>query len=483
MTLSQLIRILKARQRLTWRVLACTVLVVLVVTLIMPDKYVGEAAVVVDTKGVDPVTGAVMPLQPVPSNVATQIDVITSHAVAAKVVDRLRLTQDPAYQQKYYNATHELFFTGDWLPARDWIADKLLEKVDIDPAKDSNVITITFGNPDPVFAAAVANAFAEAYIQTNLELTADPASRQALWFKNQLQELRAVVEAAQQRLADYQRKVGVIASDGQQLDVENAKLQDIATQLVTAQTSMYDADTRLAQMNRALERNELTELPDVLGDTVLQALKGDLSRAESNLAEVAARFDHNHPQYQSAKAQVVAIEGKINAEINTAKGAIAQTAQIARRRAQELQTALDQQKGRILELKREHNQLDVLAKDVDTAQKAYDTTSQRATDVHMQGQLQQTDVAFLSAAVPPLHPSRPKVVLYLAIGVVLGLLLGATAALRAEVQDRRIWCGTDLPDLCDISLLGELPAPGAPATRRLWARIGRRITDPTPQLA
>jgi len=482
MTLSQLLHILKARQRLMGLVLAAVVLLVVIITLIMPEKYVGAASVVVDAKGVDPVTGAAVPQQPAPSNIATQIDIITSHAVAARVVDRLKLTQNRRYIDKYQHATHGLFFTGDWVSLRDWIADKLLEKVDIDPAKDSNVITITFGDPDPVFAAAVANAFAEAYIQTNLELTADPASRQAVWFKDQLQQLRRALEVAQQTLAEHQRKVGVIASDGQ-LDVENAKLQDIASQLVTAQTSMYDADTRLAQMNRALEKHELSELPDVIGDTVLQGLKSDLSRAESNLAETAARYDHNHPQYQSAKAQVGSIQAKIAAEINTAKGAISQTAQIARKRAQELQVALEQQKSRILELKREHNDLDVLQKDVDSAQKAYDTTSQRATEVRMQGQLQQTDVAFLSAAVPPLHPSRPKPLLYIAIGAVLGLLLGAAAALRAEVLDRRIRSGSDLVLVCGIRLLGELPGPAATPFQKRWLRSSRRSTDAAAQAA
>ncbi len=480
MTLSQLFNILKARKRLMGRVIVAVVLLVLIVTLIMPAKYIGAASVVVDTKGVDPVTGAAVPLQPAPSNVATQIDVITSHAVAARVVDRLKLTQNRLYIDKYQDATHGWFFTSDWVSMRDWIADKLLEKVDIDPAKDSNVITINFGNSDPVFAATVATAFAEAYIQTNLELTADPASRQAVWFKDQLQQLRRALEVAQQRLTEYQRKVGVIASDGQ-LDVENARLQDIATQLVTAQTSMYDADTRLAQMNRALEKNQLTELPDVIGDTVLQGLKSDLSRAESNLAEIAARYDRNHPQYQSAKAQVGAVEGKIAAEVNTAKGAISQSAQIARKRAQELQVALEQQKSRILELKREHNDLDVLQKDVDSAQKAYDTTSQRATEVRMQGQLQQTDVALLSSAVPPLHPSRPKPLLYLAAGLVLGVLLGVAAALRAEVLDRRIRSGVDLTLICGITLLGELPGPAANQLRKRWLRIGRRNADAAAQ--
>ena len=59
---------------------------------LLPKKYTGESAVVVDERGIDPLAqqGA-MPVQMATAFVATQVDIIESHNVALKVVDRMKL--------------------------------------------------------------------------------------------------------------------------------------------------------------------------------------------------------------------------------------------------------------------------------------------------------------------------------------------------------------------------------------------------------
>jgi len=447
---SQFLQVLRARRRLFASVLGAILAAAIALTAVQSKRYLGEVQVIVDSKTSDPITGMVMPQLLQSANMATQLDVIASHNVAARVADALRLAADPAQQAAFRQDTDG---AGT---LRDYLADKLLGKLEVKPSRQSNVITIRFWASDPEFAARAANTFAEQYIQASMELTADPARRQSAWFDLQLKSLRSNIEAAQHRLSDFQRQQDIVGTDDR-LDVETAKLTELSTQLVSAQTAMYDAQTRLRQMNQALARDQVDELPDILGNPLLQNMKVDLARAQGNLANTAQRFGRNHPAYISAAAQVTALQAKLGAEITTAKGSISQAAQIAERRAAELQRAVDAQKARILGLKRGHDTLDVLKHDVEAAQHAYDVADQRAGEVRLQGRLDQSNIAVLNPAIAPLDAARPRWWLNLLVAVVLGTTLGLASVLIAELRNRKVRRREDLSKYADLVVLAELP--------------------------
>jgi succinoglycan biosynthesis transport protein ExoP len=447
---SQFLQLLRARRRLFWTIFGSIMAAAIAITAILPKKYVGEVQVIVDSKASDPITGLVMPQLVESANLATQIDVITSHKVATKVVDALHLASTPESQAQFHEDTD-----GEG-SIRDWLADKLLGHLEVKPSRQSNMITIRFLASNPDFASQGANTFADAYIQTGMELTADPARRQSSWFDSQIRVLRSNVETAQRRLSEYQRQENIVASD-EHLDVETAKLGELTTQLIGAQTTMYDAQTRLRQMNQALARNQIDELPDILGNPLLQSMKVDLTRLQGTLAETAQRFDRNHPRYISAAAQVAALQAKLASELSTAKGSINQSAEIAERRAAELQRAVDAQKARILGLKRRNDTLDVLKHDVDAAQHAYDVAEQRASEVRLQGQLDQSNIAVLNSAIPPLKAARPRWWLNLLVGFVLGTTVALASVLIAELRNRRVRSREDLARYTDLVVLAELP--------------------------
>lgn len=452
MNLNQFIVILWARRKILLLTLGATVLTTLAVSLVMPKTYVASVSVVVDYKGTDPLTGLMLPAQLMPGYMATQVDIISSHNVALKVVDRLKLADIPLVREQFAEATEG---KGS---IRDWLADALLKDLEVKPSRESSVIAISFAGQDPEYAAALANAFAEAYIQTGLELKVDPARRQAAWFEEQIQSLRGNLARAQEKLSAFQKEKGIAVADSR-LDIESARLAEISSQLVLAQSQVYDSQSRLKLMNDADANKQLQALPDILQNSLLQSMKADLTRAEGKLAEIGGRYSGNHPQYQSAQAEVESLRGKIAGEIRTAMGAIQQTAELAQQRERELQGALENQKQRILELKQHHDEVDVLLKEVESAQHAYDLAMQRASQVHLESQMDQSNLAVLNPAIPPLQPSKPKLLLNLLLSVFLGSLLGTGAALLAELLDRRIRAIEDITEGAGLPVLAELPPP------------------------
>ena len=203
MNLQQLLLIFKAR----YKVILVTFLVItlgtLAVSLLLPSRYTATASVVVDARSLDPIGGNLVDGPVTPSYLPTQVDIINSDRTAMKVVKQLRLAENPAVREKWQEDT------GGRGNIEPWIADLIQKGLSVSPSSESNVIMLTYSSADPAFSATAANAFAQAYINTNIELKVDPAKQYAEWFVGQNKVLRDNLEAAQQRLADYQKKNGI----------------------------------------------------------------------------------------------------------------------------------------------------------------------------------------------------------------------------------------------------------------------------------
>ena len=451
MTPHQLLLILRARYKLIFTVLLITVVAAIAVTFSLPPRYKASTTLVVDFKIVDPITGTFLPVQLLlASYMATELGILESQTVALKVVKALHLADDEDTRKKFIESTE-----GKGT-IEDWIAAALLSKLDVKPSKESRIIEVNFTNTDPDFAAKVANAFAQAYIQTNLEMKVAPARESATWFDDQLRQLRSHVEETQTRLTKYQTEKGITSTD-QKLDVEVTKLAEISSQLVQVQAQAYENASRQRQLEEFISKNRnVDSLPEVLASPVIQELKTRLSAAESRLSQASNTVGVNHPEYQRAQSEVTSVRKKLSDEVNTAASVIGNNLRITQSRERELRDAVTAQKARLLELNRHRDELGVLTKEVENAQRAYDSASQRHTQTSLESRMDQSNVTVLAPAIAPIEPAFPKLRLILALAIAVGGMVGMGFALLAEMIDRRVRGVEDLMEAVGAQVWGAL---------------------------
>lgn len=461
MSISQFLLILRARYKIILFVLVMTITTAVVVSLLLSKTYKSSTTVIVNYKGADPVTGLAMPAQLMPGYMATQADIISSNHVARKVIDDLGLAESPAVQQSFRQATQG---DGD---ISDWLSNLLLKNLDVTPSKTSSVINISFSGTNPQFAATVANAFANAYIKTNIQLKVDPSRKAAEYFTSQIATLKADLEAAQKRLYGYQQEKGIISVD-ERLDVERSRLSDLSTQLVMAQSQTMEA---LSRKRNAAGENAY-ESPDVISNPLVQALKTDLARAESKFADISQKFSKNHPSYQGAQAEIDKIKADLVRQINNASGSVATNSKILQQREGEIRVALENQRAKVLELNKNRDALAAFTRDIENAQRAYDVATQRFTQNNIEGQSNQSDIAVLNAAVPSREPSSPKIVLNVLLSIILGSILAVGIALLTELLDRKVRSSEDLNFIPNVPVLGVLPRDGFLKKKRIFGLLG-----------
>lgn len=463
MNLRQFLSLLRARRKLILATLFATVLLALGWSLVQSKTYTATASVLLNYKGVDPLTGVTMPGQLLPGYMATQIDIISSKNVALRVVDRLRLATSPVVIAQFQEATE-----GKGT-VQDWLADLLLRRLDIKPARESSVVEISFKGADPAFAAAVANAFAEQYQSASVQLKTDPMKKTASYFNEQTKQLRDNVESAQARLSKYQQEKGIVSLDNNRVDVELSRLNDLSTQLVAAQAAALEATSR-----ERMAGSGAAQSPDVANNPLIQNLRVALAAAEAKLAEGMARYGSNHPQYQAARAEVDKMRADLNAALGMVSKSVGGNAQVLRQREDQLRAALAAQKTRVLELNRTRDELGVMLKDLDSAQRAFDSASARFSQTRIEAQAEQSDIAVLNPAVAPSEPSGPRVLLNTLVAILLGTVLGLGLALLLELLQRPVRSGGDLQELLGIPVLGTIEWHAAPRSTGLRALIGPR---------
>jgi succinoglycan biosynthesis transport protein ExoP len=470
MNVHQFLLILLARKKIILTTLLVTVALALGVSLVLSKSYKATASVLLNYKGVDPLTGLTMPGQLLPGYMATQIDIISSKNVALRVVDALRLGSSPAVIQQFRDANEG---RGS---VRDWLADLLLKKLEIVPSRESSVVEISFNGADPQFAAAVANAFADEYQKITVQLKTEPAKKASSYFNEQTRQLRDHVEAAQARLSKYQQEKGIVSLDNNRLDVELSRLNDLSAQLVAAQGAAIEGNSREAAATGG--GNAALHSPDVANNALIQTMRANVAMAAGKFADTSQRYGSNHPQYQAAKAELDKVRGELAAAMGTVSRSVGANAQVLRQREADLRAAVAQQKARVLELNRARDELGVLLKDLDSAQRAFDAASQRFSQTRIEAQSEQSDISLLNPAVAPTEPSSPRVLLNTLVSILLGTILGVGLALLLELLNRPLRSPADLTDMLGIAVLGSVewkPARGRAGGIRALMRPRRLL--------
>jgi chain length determinant protein EpsF len=462
MTLRQYLRIIWARKWIALTVLLLVAAGGIAATLLMPKQYTADTSLIVEMR-IDPALGALAPALAAPSYMATQVEILKSERVASRVVKMLGVERSPSAVQQWRDATKAK------IPLDRYFAEILQRGVGVEPMSGSNVLNVYFTAQDPIFAQAAANAFAQAYMDVSVELRVAPARQSAAFLDEQTKILRTNLEQAQSRLSKFQQEKGIVVTD-ERLDQENARYNSLISQLATAQAERIESATR--------QRNTGTETsPDVLSSGAVQGLKAQLASAETRLSEQSAILGKNHPARLQLEAQIAEIRGQLASEVRRVSGGTSTMNRGSSQKISELQALADAQKKQLLALRSDRDQISVYVRDVETAQRAYDSITSRVGTLNLESQNNQANTRLLSPAVEPLQPSRPKVMNGVLASLVGGLVAAIALALGLELLDRRVRNPDDMMGIPGVPILGVLRPIGSrrPVFRQL---LGSRPTMP-----
>ncbi|SHG98776.1 Uncharacterized protein involved in exopolysaccharide biosynthesis [Hydrocarboniphaga daqingensis] len=439
LSLSQLAAILWSYRAYSLLIAAGVMVLVAIACWIWPRSYQATATLMVNFEVNDPLGGHEFPIGLLSSYMATQVELAHGSEVLLPVVSRLGLADDRQYSAGY---------PGESAGLADWVVTRVQKNLIIEQGRyGSQLLYVNYRADDPKRAAQVANAVAEVYSEQQYARLTGPASERAQRYTEQLSDLKDKVIVAQQQVTDYRQRSGLIDS--------NAK-NDLDLQLMsTLEQRLLDAQNqkRVAQARSASDSAVGSQ---VLGSTMVQSLKTQLALQSAQMAQLRATLGPRHPQVLELQSQMAQSRRSLGAELDAYSGNARAELISATELEAKLQAAVDQQRASVVSVRQLQDDGAKYQLELESAQSVY----KRALDGYDQVMFASAggyrNVDFVSRAVAPAKPSKPKIRVMLMLGALLAVGLGVALPLIYELLHRRIRCRDDMERDLGIPVLVEL---------------------------
>jgi len=431
MGVTDLLNVLKARRLIVLWTIIVGFSVGLILAAVLPTKYVSRALVQVDSVQRNNLTGLVEPRLRVAEYLGQQAAVASSRTVALAVINQLSdegflILSD--YETRWRKETGGELVAGNDM--RLWAADQLLRDLSITANDIGSTLEFSFRADDPAQAARIANAFAAAYMSTILDQKQRRYARKAANFSDETKELAEDVAAAQDALADYRERSGILPMGSQKVEAVEIELATLTARLASARADDAEAQSLLRQAE-ATPRNMLVNFP--LPEDALPGRQAQvrLAAVAATLARIAERYGERYPDYIETAREKAALEANLLQSIRD-------RADYASRRVAALEKQTAEMKATVTSIQKTRETYDHLEDRVETSQETYNLVTARSLQESLQSRVDTLDVFLLSRATPPADPATPPLWVIALFGAFAGSAIGASFAVFIELLEGRI---------------------------------------------
>ena len=396
-------------------------------------RYTVHTDLVVDPSNLNVVSDDVFTTNPQRDaqllEVESKLRILTSRNVLKRVIDKLRLTEDPEFVKPSPLASlMALLSSGDGKADKELAALRALsERVEARREERSFVVVLQIWSETPEKAVTLSDALVEAFEAELFQSAAESAGRVAQNLNAGLDELRLSVTEAEQKVEEVRRANGLQSANGEL--VSNQLSSELNTQVLDAQQRFIQAQTRYRQMSAAIQQGQTTSA-SVFESADMTNLRQQYNALQQQIGSIQRIYGERHPRLASARSERATLEAAIKDEAR--RIADRAKADFDRERAalDTLRAKADAEKSNVFTDNEALVHLRDLERDARTKATIYETHLARARQITERQQIDTTNVRVISRAVPPNSRSwPPRTVVLLIGGAVLGLMTGIAVAL------------------------------------------------------
>jgi len=398
-------------------------------------------------------------------DIATQVKVLESESLLAKVVEKLKLDQRPefAYSAGRLSGWRNALGVApaEEVPPMERAIETASRNFRVEPSRNTRIIEIISDWPDPRLAADFANTLADAFIENNLEARWKSAQRSGEWLTRQLGELRIKLEKSEEKLQSYARVSGLLFTS-EQNSVAEEKLRQLQAELSKAQADRISTQSRF-ELTRGSQPGAL---PDILDNGSLQGYQVRLTDLRTQLAQLNAVFTPEHYKFRGVRVQIEEIEKAIQAERSNVLGRIGNEYETVLRRERLLEQDYAAQTRLVSEQGSKGIQYTIYKREVETNRQLYDNLLQRVKEAGVAAAMRASNIHVVDPAKPPRRPHAPNHALNAALGLLGGIFLGVGFVFVSERADRTLRQPGDAANYLRVPELGIIPASIADSVQR-----------------
>jgi capsular exopolysaccharide synthesis family protein len=503
----------KIRKR-KWLVLAVTVIATTIVTVeSFRTKTSYQATVMValnnDNPAVVKLGKTVLGLDN-NERLKTDLLLLRTYPLLAKVVVRYRLNEDPAFLQaddrktvmdaartiigKFRGAVGQggpggLSNSDSPPPQIDgqlsheeverltpYIA-KLDASLYVSQVEETRAIQISFTHTDPAAASKIANGVAQVFVDESFASKTAKSSNSATWLDRTTRQLKAQMEEAEAVLADYSKNNGIFFSTDEKQNLVVGKLADLYDRSLKAEVN---ADSK-ASLYEEVKQGRVTRLPEAFSDPGIMQNQTKLGGLQIELAQLIATFGPENPKVVATRNQIRELERLVSDSTKNLEGRLKAEAERASREEKLLKDSFEAAKAEAIQQNQASIRFNILKQNVETTKALYNDFLQKTNQAQIEQRQEANDLRIIDPArAVPVGPRRARAIL---VGLALSLAAGVGLALLLDYLDNTVKNVEDVARATQLPTLALIPSMHVIGRRMIAGRSSGRQTPPPPGAA
>ncbi len=469
-----------------WKIILFFIAVVVVAaigTFLGQEIYRSEARLLVrvgrETVTLDPTatTGIIIPVsQTRESQIGTELEILKSQEIAEKVVDSLGLeTIKSGVPQK--QGLSERLALAPQLSERDAIVFGIMDNLQVSYQKESWIIGLSYEAKDPKLAQNVLNKLIDCYLEKHIEVHRTPGSYQ--FFTQESKNLQSKLNETENQLRDLMNQTGISSLEGQRAA--------ILGRISTLQAAIDTTESEFAASRaKALElQKNLANTPDmvVTGATVglpnaaVDGMRARLYELQILEQDLVSKFEQDSRQVQDVRRQIAAAQALLDKESQT-RGTLSKGLNVTyqgvhsallteQANVSSLQAKVNELKGKLESAKTELKSLidnsvkfASLTREVDIQEVNFRKYSESLEQARIDDAMETrkiSNINVVQSATLPVKPVRPRKMLNMMLGLMLGIFGGIAVAFFSEYLDHSIKTPDEVEEKLQLPALACIP--------------------------
>ncbi len=334
---------------------------------------------------------------------------------------------------------------------------QVLGNVSIRPVAGTRLVDISYLDADPVRAQRIANAYGDAFINSNLDKRFEATGYAKTFLQDQLKQLKIRLGASEQEMLAFAEREQIVAVNEKSSIAEN-NLSAANAALGT----LISERIKNEQAWRQLEEAKGIDLPQVLSNRVVDGLRAQRNELTRDYEEKLEIFKPSYPTMVQISNKIKEIDHQLENEVKSIRASLKAAYESSRDQELEMSKRIEDLRGEVLALQRRSVQHNILKREVASNRKIYDDLLQRYKQVDIAAGVGTNNVFVVDRATVPGAPSTPRLSRALVLALALGLGAGFGVAFLMEILDDRIRAPDELEEFTGLATLGIIPKARSP---------------------
>ncbi|GBE02739.1 tyrosine-protein kinase etk [bacterium BMS3Abin08] len=327
--------------------------------------------------------------------------------------------------------------------------------ISVSPVKNSRIVNISFLSTNPGLASMIANTVAKAYIEEILDMKMSSSRYTLQWMTRKAEEERTKLNKSEYALQSYMKANDIVTMENR-VAIIPRKLTELSSQLVKAETKREELEELYKKIQSVVAGNlrNAETISAISNDPTVQSLRGQIIKAEQNIMELSKKFGRKHPVMIRARDDLKVLKKKRGDEIRRVISSIKNEYELAKSNESNLRSLLKRTKSEALNLNEKFIQYGVLKREADTNRQLYDALIKKIKEQSITEQIKTVNVWVIEKAETPDVPVRPRKMLNILLGLIVGVFGGVGLALFVEYLDNTIKSPEEVEDRIGLPVLG-----------------------------